>query len=218
MARSRCNARSSVYDQRRWLPRPSVTSFTSSTPMASYPASRRKFRRSWRSPKSQHARSASPRRTATRSAIAPPPLVSADALCFSKALKAPTSPSPSTSSAAGGASRRPVGVPRRADHQRTHGGDEQQDQDDEPPGIRVPGPRVLQAEDPGDPREPIRADRISRDGRIAGRRALPPDEPFSWGGFGDSEGRLCQPRGCGWSAGTADPMGASKNNFPVPIE
>ena len=48
--------------------------------------------------------------------------------------------------------------------QRPDGGDEQQDQDDEAPGLRVPGPGVLQAEDPGDPREPIRIGRISRSG------------------------------------------------------
>ena len=35
--------------------------------------------------------------------------------------------------------------------QRPDGGDEQQDQDDEAAGVWVPGPGVLQAEDPGDP-------------------------------------------------------------------
>ena len=35
--------------------------------------------------------------------------------------------------------------------ERSDGGDEQQDQDDEAAGVRVPGPGVLQAEDPGDP-------------------------------------------------------------------
>ena len=37
------------------------------------------------------------------------------------------------------------------DHERPDGGDEQQDQDDEAAGVWVPGPGVLQAEDPGDP-------------------------------------------------------------------
>ena len=49
------------------------------------------------------------------------------------------------------APQRPAGVLRRDDHERSDGGDEQQDQDDEADGLRVPGPGVLQAEDPGDP-------------------------------------------------------------------
>ena len=44
-----------------------------------------------------------------------------------------------------------AGVLRRDDLERADGGDEQQDQDDEAAGVWVPGPRVLQAEDPGDP-------------------------------------------------------------------
>ena len=52
---------------------------------------------------------------------------------------------------AGGAPERVAGVLRRDDLERADGGDEQQDQDDEAPGLWIPGPRVLQAEDPGDP-------------------------------------------------------------------
>ena len=52
---------------------------------------------------------------------------------------------------AGGAPIGPAGVLRRDDLERPDGGDEQQDQDDEAAGVWVPGPRVLQAEDPGDP-------------------------------------------------------------------
>ena len=52
---------------------------------------------------------------------------------------------------AGGAPHGTAGVLRRDDHERPDGGDEQQDQDDETPGVRIPGPGVLQAEDPGDP-------------------------------------------------------------------
>ena len=44
-----------------------------------------------------------------------------------------------------------AGVLRRDDLQRPDGGDEQQDQDDEAPGVRIPGHGVLQTEDPGDP-------------------------------------------------------------------
>ena len=44
-----------------------------------------------------------------------------------------------------------AGVLRRDDQQRPDGGDQQQDQDDEAAGLRVPGPGILQAEDPGDP-------------------------------------------------------------------
>ena len=51
----------------------------------------------------------------------------------------------------GGPPQWAAGVLRRDDHQRTDGGDQQQDQDDEAPGVRIPGPGVLQAEDPGDP-------------------------------------------------------------------
>ena len=57
---------------------------------------------------------------------------------------------------AGGAPQRAAGVLRRDDHERADGGDEQQDQDDEAAGLRVPGPGVLQAEDPGDPRDEVR--------------------------------------------------------------
>ena len=45
----------------------------------------------------------------------------------------------------------PAGVLRRDDLQRSDGGDEPQDQDDEAAGLWVPGPGVLQVEDPGDP-------------------------------------------------------------------
>ena len=44
-----------------------------------------------------------------------------------------------------------AGVLRRDDLEWPDGGDEQQDQDDEAAGVWVPGPGVLQAEDPGDP-------------------------------------------------------------------
>ena len=40
------------------------------------------------------------------------------------------------------------------------GGDEQQDQDDEAASLWVPGPGVLQAEDPGDPRDEVRISRM----------------------------------------------------------
>lgn len=49
------------------------------------------------------------------------------------------------------AHRGPAGVLRRDDHERSDGGHQQQDQDDEADGLRLPGSRVLQAEDPGDP-------------------------------------------------------------------
>ena len=52
---------------------------------------------------------------------------------------------------AGGAPIGPAGVLRRDDQQRSDGGDEQQDQDDEAAGVWVPGPGILQVEDPGDP-------------------------------------------------------------------
>jgi hypothetical protein len=42
------------------------------------------------------------------------------------------------------------------------GGDEQQDQDDEAAGVRVPGPGVLQTEDPGDPRGQVRFSRMNQ--------------------------------------------------------
>ena len=49
--------------------------------------------------------------------------------------------------------------------QRPDGGDEQQDQDDEAAGLRVPGPGVLQAEDPGDPRDEVRLGRMKSPAR-----------------------------------------------------
>ena len=53
-----------------------------------------------------------------------------------------------------------VGLLRRDDHERSDGGDEQQDQDDEATGLWVPRQGVLQAEDPGDPRDQVRTSRI----------------------------------------------------------
>ena len=52
---------------------------------------------------------------------------------------------------AGGTPQWSAGVLRRDDQQRPDGGDKQQDQDDEAPGVRVPGHGVLQAQDPCDP-------------------------------------------------------------------
>ena len=44
-----------------------------------------------------------------------------------------------------------LGLLRRDDLKRPDGGDEQQDQDDEAPSVRIPGHGVLQTEDPCDP-------------------------------------------------------------------
>ena len=52
---------------------------------------------------------------------------------------------------AGGAPQWVAGVLRRDDLERPTGGDQQQDQDDEAPGVRLSGHGVLQAEDSGDP-------------------------------------------------------------------
>ena len=52
---------------------------------------------------------------------------------------------------AGSAPYRATGVLRRDDLERPDGGDEQQDQDNEAPGVRVPRHGVLQAEDPCNP-------------------------------------------------------------------
>ena len=60
-----------------------------------------------------------------------------------------------------GAPQWPAGVRRCDDHERADGGDEQHDQDDEATSLWVPGPRVLQAQDPGDPRDEVQIDRIS---------------------------------------------------------
>src|SRR4029077_5363664 len=54
----------------------------------------------------------------------------------------------------------PAVVLRRDDHERPDGGDEQQDQDDEAAGVWVPGPGVLQAQDPCDPRDEVCAGRM----------------------------------------------------------
>src|SRR5262249_57598686 len=52
---------------------------------------------------------------------------------------------------AGGTPERVAGLLRRDDHEWSVGGDQQQDQDDEAASVWVPGPGILQAEDPGDP-------------------------------------------------------------------
>src|SRR5262245_60954154 len=74
-----------------------------------------------------------------------------------KAQKARSSSGPD----ADGAPQWPAGVLRREDHERAAGGDEQQDQDAEADGLRVPGPGVLQAEGPGDPRDEVRSVRVA---------------------------------------------------------
>src|SRR5215204_6779575 len=78
---------------------------------------------------------------------------------------------------AGGPSEWAAGLLRRDDHVGPDGGHEQQDQDDEAAGVRVPRQGVLQAEDPGDPRDEIRIGRMTSCRWITGLRALPPDEP-----------------------------------------
>src|SRR5262249_38850743 len=69
----------------------------------------------------------------------------------------------------------------------TNGEDQQHEQDDDAPGIRVPGSEVLQAEDPGDPREEIRIGRRTVNESIAGLRAQLPDEPK----FRDNAVEIC---------------------------
>src|SRR4029077_468657 len=54
-----------------------------------------------------------------------------------------------------------AGLLRLPDQHRPTGGNEQQDQDDEAAGVRVPRPGVLQAQDPGDPRGQVRFSRMS---------------------------------------------------------
>ena len=83
----------------------------------------------------------------------------------------------------GGAPLGFAGVLRCDDHERADGGDEQQDQDNEASGVRFPRPGVLQAEDPGNPRDEvcprwIIASSLSYiDLRQCKSGSLPPDEP-----------------------------------------
>ena len=63
---------------------------------------------------------------------------------------------------AGGSPQWAPGVLRRDDLERSDGRDQQQDQDDETPSVRIPGSRVLQAEDPGDSRDEVRSSGINQ--------------------------------------------------------